>query len=79
MQYNHDFHLHRQLLDANQILGEFESSYHNRNFHHVGWYGNPYFLPPPHLTLFRMGLFGVAHEWDGKNPLLKICHTYPTR
>ena len=30
------------------------------------------------LTLFRMGLFRAAHEWwSKKNPLLKICHTYP--
>ena len=26
-----------------------------------------------HLTLFRMGIFGIAH---GKGA--KICHTYPT-
>ena len=28
-----------------------------------------------------MGLFGAAHEWEGrakKAPLPKICHTYPT-
>ena len=24
-----------------------------------------------------MGLFGVAHEWGGKAPLPKICHTFP--
>ena len=31
------------------------------------------------LTLFRMGLFGAAHEWGegAKNPSLpKICHIY---
>ena len=28
------------------------------------------------LTLFRMGLFGAAHEWGGA--LSKICHKYPT-
>ena len=31
------------------------------------------------LTLFRMGIFGAAHRWGGKEtPLPKICHTYPT-
>ena len=35
------------------------------------------------LTLFRMGIFGAAHRWEGrgqKGPpsLPKICHTYPT-
>ena len=32
------------------------------------------------LTLFRMGIFGAAHEWGGgkKAPLPKICHVYPT-
>ena len=32
------------------------------------------------LTLFRMGIFGAAHEWGGgqRDPLPKICHTYPT-
>ena len=26
-----------------------------------------------------MGFFGVAHGWGGKkDPLPKICHTYPT-
>ena len=31
------------------------------------------------LTLFRMGIFGAAHGWGAKkDPLPKICHTYPT-
>ena len=32
------------------------------------------------LTLFKMGFFGAAHEWEWgqKGPLSKICHTYPT-
>ena len=32
------------------------------------------------LTLFRMGIFGVAHGWGGskKVPLYKICHSYLT-
>ena len=40
----------------------------------------PYFTPLSFLTLFRMGLFGAAHGWEGGNkaPFLKICHTDPT-
>ena len=35
------------------------------------------------LTLFRMGLFRAAHEWEGggwgkKAPLSKMCYTYAT-
>ena len=31
-----------------------------------------------YLTLFRMGLFRVAHIWKAKRlPFPKICHTYP--
>ena len=32
------------------------------------------------LPLFRMGLFGVAHGWEGQKdpPLPKICYTHPT-
>ena len=32
------------------------------------------------LTLFRMGIFGAGHGWEGgkKAPLPKICHTHPT-
>ena len=34
------------------------------------------------LTLFKMGLFGAAHGWEGGGgflaPLPKICHPYPT-
>ena len=31
------------------------------------------------VTLFRMGLFGAAHGWEGgrRPPLLKILQTYP--
>ena len=33
----------------------------------------------PVLALFRMGIFGAAHGWEGqKDPFPKICHTYPT-
>ena len=49
MQYNYDFHLHHQLVDASQILGEFESFYYNRNVHNGSWYGKTNFLPGPHL------------------------------
>ena len=33
------------------------------------------------LSLFRMGLFGAVHGWEGakKTPLSEICHTYPTK
>ena len=31
------------------------------------------------LTLFRIGFAGAAHGWGAKkDPLPKICHTYPT-
>ena len=33
-----------------------------------------------HLTLYRMGCFGVAHGWGveaKRPPVAKICHTYP--
>ena len=32
------------------------------------------------LTLFRMGLFGVAHRWGCQkdSPIPKVCVTYPT-
>ena len=46
------------------------------------YYFNILFLPQKIsvniLTLFRMGIFGVAHGWGGGVPLPKICHTYPT-
>ena len=80
MQYNYGFHLHHQLVDASHMLGESESFYYNRNVHQVSWYGKPYFVLPPHLTLFRMGLFRVAHGGGGGggDHLPKICRTYPT-
>ena len=33
------------------------------------------------LTLLRIGLFGAAHRWGGrqKGPLPKIYHIYPTK
>ena len=35
MQYNYDFHLHHQLVDASQMLQEFEIFYDNTNVHSV--------------------------------------------
>ena len=52
MQYNYDFHLHHQLVDESQMLGEFESSYCNRNVHNVSRYDKPNFLPSPHLIWY---------------------------
>ena len=49
MQYKYDFQLHHQLLDAREMLGEFESFHYNRNVHSVSWYGKPNFLLYPHL------------------------------
>ena len=52
MQYNYDFHLHHQLVDASQILGEFKSFYYNRNVHNVSRYEKPNYLPAPHLIWY---------------------------
>ena len=49
MQYNYDFHLHYQLVDVSQMLGEFESFHCHRNVHNVSWYGKLNFLPARHL------------------------------
>ena len=49
MQYNYHFHLDHQLVDASQMLEEFERFYYNRNVHNVSRYEKPNFLPPPHL------------------------------
>ena len=35
MQHNYDFHLHHQLVDASQMLQEFEIFYDNTNVHSV--------------------------------------------
>ena len=51
MQYNNDFHLRHQLVDASQMLGEFESFHCNRNVHNVSQYGKPNFFPAPHFIL----------------------------
>ena len=49
MQYNYDFHLHHWLVDASQMLGEFESFHCNRNVDNVYWYEKLNFPPAPHL------------------------------
>ena len=52
MQYNYDFHLHHQLVDASQMLEEFESFYYHRNVHNVSQYEKSNFLPAPHLIWY---------------------------
>ena len=47
MQYNCDFHLHHWLVDASQMLGEFESFHCNRNVNNVSWYEKLNSPPPP--------------------------------
>ena len=49
MQYNYHFHLHHQLVDASQMLGEFEGFYYNRNVRNMSQYEKLNFLPTPHL------------------------------
>ena len=49
MQYNYNFHLHHWLVDASQMLGEFEIFHCNRNVHNVSSYGKLSFFPGPHL------------------------------
>ena len=48
MQYNYDFHLHHRLVNASQMLGEFESFHCNRNVQNVSWYGKLNFLLTPY-------------------------------
>ena len=52
IQYNYDFHMHHQLVDASQMLGEFESFYCNRNVHSMFRYEKPYFLSAPYLKWY---------------------------
>ena len=50
MQHNYGFHLHHQLVDASQILGELSRSFYcNRNVEDGSWYWKPHFLFDPHL------------------------------
>ena len=60
MQYNYDFHLHHQLVDANQMLGEFESFHCNRKIHNVSWNGKLNFLPAPN------SIRGIDYQIPGK-------------
>ena len=66
MQYNYDFHLHYQLGDASQMLGEFESFHCSRNVHNVCRYGKLNFLPAPHL------IWGIGSQIRGKLFLLVL-------
>ena len=51
MQYNYDFHLHYQLVDASQMFGEFESFHWNRNARKVSSYGKLNFPPFSSLNM----------------------------
>ena len=64
MQYNYDFHFHNWLVDASQMLGEFESFHCNRDLHNVTWYGKLNFLPAPHL------IWGIDYQIRGKEFLI---------
>ena len=66
MQNNYDFHLHHWLVDANQMLGEFESFHCNRNVHNVSWYGKLNFLYAPHL------IWGIDYQIRGKEFLIVL-------
>ena len=70
MQYNYDFHLHHRLVDASQMLGEFESCHCNRNVGNVYWYGKINFRCAAHL------IWGINYQIRGKELLivLKIFH-----
>ena len=81
MQYNYDFHFHNWLVDASQMLGEFESFHCNRNVHNVSWYGKLNFFPAPHLiwgTDYRIRgieLFLVLKKVNGEGR--KFLFLYP--
>ena len=66
MQYNYDFHLHHWLVDASQMLGEFESFHYNRNVHNVSWYGKLNFPPAPHL------IWEIEYQIPGKEFFQKV-------
>ena len=66
MQYNYDFHFHNWLVDASQMLGEFESFHCNRDLHNVTWYGKLNFLPAPHL------IWGIDYQIRGKEFLIVL-------
>ena len=64
MQYNYDCHLHHQLVDASQMLGEFESFYYNGNLHYVSQYEKPNILPDSHLIWY------IDSQIPGKRSLI---------
>ena len=66
MQYNYDFHFHNWLVDASQMLGEFESFHCNRNVDNVSWYGKLNFPPAPHL------IWGINYQIRGKEFLIVL-------
>ena len=66
MQYNYGFHFHHWLVDASQMLGEFESFYCNRNVHNVSWYGKLNFPLAPHL------IWGIDYQIRGKKFLIVL-------
>ena len=66
MQYNYDFHLHYQLVNASQMFRQFESFHCNRNVHDESWYGKLNFLPPPHL------IWSIDYQIPGKEFLLVL-------
>ena len=55
-----------QLVDASQMLGEFESFRYNRNVCNVCWYRNLSFLPAPRL------IWGIDYQILGKAFLLVL-------
>ena len=66
MQYNYDFYLHYQLIEASQMLGEIETFHCNRNVHNVSWYEKLNFLSAPHL------IWGIDYQIPGKEFLLVL-------
>ena len=66
MQYNYGFHFHHWLVDASQMLGEFESFHCNRNVHNVSWYGKLNFPLAPHL------IWGIDYQIRGKKFLIVL-------
>ena len=70
MQYDYDFHLHHWLVEASQMLREFESFHCNRKVHNVSWYGKLSFFPGPHLNS-RKRVFDCSQKlsWESRKLL----------
>ena len=66
MPYNCDFHLHHWLVEANKMLGEFESFHCNRNVDNVSWYRKLIFPSAPHL------IWGINYQIRGKDFLIVL-------